>query len=153
MQRYGKQQKQTTESSSKPEKGGELASEQMAELAREMLDSDQRVEGDQDPMLSMNNLASMPFNDFLILHKIFPKIFMMETDAKTLTIKPPPVGNRPTDPNESVANGRKTGTGPTRKLTTQETMRLQKALTRRTATLRHHSMVHVTVPDEVKNSF
>lgn len=89
----------------------------MAELAREMLDSDQRVEGEQDPVLSMNNLASVPFNDFLILHKIFPKIFMMEMDSKTLTVKPVPTSNKPLDSNENGTNGRKAANA-SRKLTT-----------------------------------
>ena len=65
--------------------GGELASEQMAELAQEMLETDQRVEQDrEDPVLSMNNLKDMPFADFLILHKIYPKIFMLEMDSKQM---------------------------------------------------------------------
>ena len=50
----------------------------MAELAQEMLESDQKV-GEfknerEDPVFSMNNLKEIPFSDFLILHKIFPKI-------------------------------------------------------------------------------
>ena len=58
----------------------------MAELAQEMLESDQKV-GEfknerEDPVFSMNNLKEIPFSDFLILHKIFPKIFMLEMDTK-----------------------------------------------------------------------
>ena len=58
----------------------------MAELAQEMLESDQKV-GEfknerEDPVFSMNNLKEIPFSDFLILHKIFPKIFMLEIDTK-----------------------------------------------------------------------
>ena len=36
----------------------------------------------EDPVFSMNNLQDVPFADFLILHKIFPKIFMLEIDTK-----------------------------------------------------------------------
>ena len=80
--------------------GGELASEQMAELAQEMLDSDQKVEmnrqhtitrtGDalsteeNELVLDMNNLKDMPFLDFLNLHKIYPKIFMLKMDSHSL---------------------------------------------------------------------
>ena len=51
-----------------------------------MLESDQKV-GEfknerEDPVFSMNNLKDVPFGDFLILHKIFPKIFMLELDTK-----------------------------------------------------------------------
>ena len=36
----------------------------------------------EDPVLSMNNLKDMPFTDFMVLHGIFPKIFMLEIDSK-----------------------------------------------------------------------
>lgn len=36
----------------------------------------------EDPVYSMNNLKDIPFTDFLILHKIFPKIFLLEMDTK-----------------------------------------------------------------------
>ena len=62
----------------------------MAELAQEMLESDQKV-GEfknerEDPVFSMNNLKDVPFGDFLILHKIFPKIFMLELDTKHINV-------------------------------------------------------------------
>ena len=63
----------------------------MAELAQEMLETDQRVEQDrEDPVLSLNNLKDMPFSDFLVLHKIFPKIFMLEMDTKMMQKQQPP---------------------------------------------------------------
>ena len=40
------------------------------------------IEEHEDPVLNMNNLKDIPFNEFLILHKIFPKIFMLELDTK-----------------------------------------------------------------------
>ena len=70
----------------------------MAELAQEMLDSDQKVEKKQGKLtseteadtsisklvLDMNNLKDVPFLDFLNLHKIYPKIFMLKMDSNTL---------------------------------------------------------------------
>lgn len=69
-----------------------------------MLETDQRMENSQliedrtffkskledsfkrqdDPVINLNNLKDMPFDDFLILHKIFPKIFMLEMDTKSM---------------------------------------------------------------------
>ena len=49
-----------------------------------MLDADQRVDQREDETFSLNNLKDMPFSDFLILHKIYPKIFMLEIDSLTM---------------------------------------------------------------------
>lgn len=63
--------------------GGELASEQMAELAQEMLESDQQWDrNSSDPVFNLNNTFDMPFHDFLVLHRIFPKIFMLDCDFR-----------------------------------------------------------------------
>ena len=35
-----------------------------------------------DPVLNLNNMQNIPFEDFLILHKIFPKIFMLDIDFR-----------------------------------------------------------------------
>ena len=58
-------------------KGGELASEQMKELELEMISSDAVAR--RGSIFSMNNLHEIEFTDFLVLQKIIPRIFILET--------------------------------------------------------------------------
>ena len=54
-----------------------------------MLETDDLFENERDdPILSMNNLKDVPFTDFMILHKIFPKLFILEMDTRSMAEQP-----------------------------------------------------------------
>ena len=59
----------------------------MAELAQEMLETDQRLEQYEDQTYSLNNLKDMPFQEFAVLHGLYPKGFMLNTDLKAFESK------------------------------------------------------------------
>ena len=92
-----------------------------------------------DPVLSMNNLHLISFSDFMILHKIFPKIFMLSMDNKQTISK--------------VSSKNKLD-GLERQKTmmkNQEQITLKKALTRRSEFLRQRSLINQ--PSMKYNSF
>ena len=73
----------------------------MVELAGTMIDSD--FSG-PDPVNNLHNLHEVPLLDFLILHKIYPKMFMLEVDsyqASSSRIKRNHTGNQATGSIES----------------------------------------------------
>ena len=88
------------------------------------------IEEHEDPVLNMNNLNGIPFNEFLILHKIFPKIFMLEMDTKfgfnRQAIKGSP--SKLTDDKTSILDRKTTQMS---RVDNQEQFKLKKALTRR----------------------
>ena len=61
----------------------------MAELAQEMLETDLQLATSADPVMNLNNLREIGFCDFLVLHRIAPKIFMLAADSKLLQSKQP----------------------------------------------------------------
>ena len=89
------------------------------------------IEEHEDPVLNMNNLKDIPFNEFLILHKIFPKIFMLEIDTKFGFNRTANKGSpsKLTDDKTSVMDRK--NTQMSRGVDNQEQFKLKKALTRR----------------------
>lgn len=115
----------------------------MAELAQEMLESDLKVGSTsnerEDPVYSMNNLRDVPFTDFLILHKIFPKIFLLEMDIKHMQKQNSPSRKNLHNTDQKDANALERKQTVKQRMANQESMKLQKALHRRHLTQKMHS--------------
>ena len=98
------------------------------------------IEEHEDPVLNMNNLKDIPFNEFLILHKIFPKIFMLEIDTKFGFNKQANKGSpsKLTDGDKNSVLDRKNTIQS--RVDNQEQFKLKKALTRRLKFQQAHTM-------------
>ena len=84
-----------------------------------------------DPVLNLNNMQNIPFEDFLILHKIFPKIFMLDIDFRQSQLNKNPSRNTLNDQQRAQANSSEFRAMMREKIKNKDIINMERAIKRR----------------------
>lgn len=84
-----------------------------------------------DPVLNLNNMQNVPFEDFLILHKIFPKIFMLDIDFRQSQLNKNPSRNTLNDQQRAQTNTTEFKVMMREKIKNKDIINMERAIQRR----------------------